>query len=682
MNTHLLLRKSFTLSKIKKSPYTLYITADDYYYLYINGEFVSQGPDPGYPGQYFVNQLDITSHLNDGENTIAVHLYYQGLHNKVWNSGDLRMAFACELYNHEKLLLKTDDAWKYKRCNAWDTKGHTGYWTSYTDEFNSAKWDENWMNPDYNEEGWEHASVLKKHDYTFFLQTSKPLKVYTCKPVLVKKTAENRWFIDYGTEIAGNVELEARGHVGSLVTIRNGEEIDENSENGNRPRYEMRCNVVYENYWRLSGNLDTYHGLDYKAFRYAEVEGEGIDPESFRARVRHYPVNSEKNHFSCSNELIQKIWDICRNGVIMGTQESLLDCPTREKGQFSGDITVAGHAFLYTHGDLVKIKKTLTQFLYSAKFSPGLLAIAPGSRSQRIADYSLQLPLQINTYYKLSGDHEFLEEAYSKMLDLYTYYQKFKREDGLLAGVNEQWNLVDWPKNLRDGYDFEQDKKAGNFIRNIADTPHNVINAYYYGFLLEISRMAEFLGKEPKTDTSESERFKETFNEVFYDRNTGLFTDSETSSHSALHSNVLPLLFGLSPEEVRESIIKFIKMKKFSCGVYFAYFVMKALAKAGEHQAIIDLLTMKEDASYYNMISEGATTCFEAWGKDQKWNTSLCHAWASAPIPVLVEDIMGLKIDEPGLKKYHIEPHAAEALETYQFRAEIGGTLIKLSSGV
>ena len=35
-----------------------------------------------------------------------------------------------------------------------------------------------------------------------------------------------------------------------------------------------------------------------------------------------------------------------------------------------------------------------------------------------------------------------------------------------------------------------------------------------------------------------------------------------------------------------------------------------------------------------------ATTCFEAWGKDQKWNTSLCHPWASAPISVLAEDIL------------------------------------------
>ena len=42
-----------------------------------------------------------------------------------------------------------------------------------------------------------------------------------------------------------------------------------------------------------------------------------------------------------------------------------------------------------------------------------------------------------------------------------------------------------------------------------------------------------------------------------------------------------------------------------------------------------DLLA--DDGAWANMLSEGATTCFEAWGKDQKWNTSLFHPWATAP---------------------------------------------------
>jgi len=63
---------------------------------------------------------------------------------------------------------------------------------------------------------------------------------------------------------------------------------------------------------------------------------------------------------------------------------------------------------------------------------------------------------------------------------------------------------------------------------------------------------------------------------------------------------------------------------------YFAYFVLLALEKEQEYDLMRELICDK--GSWLNMISEGATTCFEAWGKDQKWNTSLFHPWLSYPV--------------------------------------------------
>ena len=80
--------------------------------------------------------------------------------------------------------------------------------------------------------------------------------------------------------------------------------------------------------------------------------------------------------------------------------------------------------------------------------------------------------------------------------------------------------------------------------------------------------------------------------------------------------------------------------KGLCCGVYMAYFVLKALCRMGYHEDAYALIINEREHGWYNMIREGATTCFEAWGKDQKWNTSLCHPWASAPISVLTEDIL------------------------------------------
>ena len=72
-------------------------------------------------------------------------------------------------------------------------------------------------------------------------------------------------------------------------------------------------------------------------------------------------------------------------------------------------------------------------------------------------------------------------------------------------------------------------------------------------------------------------------------------------------------------------------------GVYMTYFTMAGLMRVGKRELCHELTT--DPGAWLNMIAEGATTTFEAWGKDQKWNTSLCHPWAAAPAIVFAENV-------------------------------------------
>ncbi|MBO7302868.1 MAG: alpha-L-rhamnosidase N-terminal domain-containing protein [Clostridia bacterium] len=83
-NKHIIFRKKASFDSFKRA--TLKITADDYYKLYINGKFVTEGPSPGYHNNYYYNEIDVTDFLTEGENTFAVHTYYQGFINRVWVS--------------------------------------------------------------------------------------------------------------------------------------------------------------------------------------------------------------------------------------------------------------------------------------------------------------------------------------------------------------------------------------------------------------------------------------------------------------------------------------------------------------------------------------------------------------------------------------------------------------------
>jgi len=670
-NRHMLVRKEFYIDIDFKDAY-IDITADDYYKLYINGKFVGQGPAPGYYFHYNYNRYNITSYLKKGKNLIAVHVYYQGLINRVWNSGDLRQGMIGELYLDGKFLLGTDRSWKYKVCKAYKSGGIIGYDTQYLENIDSRLLERGWREPEYDDRDWKQVQENNTFDHKLYLQETPPVAVYTVKPERVVKHAD-RYFIDFGREMTGQFKMAAKGNKGDVIEIRCGEELQEDG----RVRYKMRCNCVYQEFWTLSGDgVDELEFYDYKGFRYVEVIAEEslinkgvIDEESFSAVVRHYPLDDDKLKFTSSDELVNKIWDICKNGVRCGAQENFLDCPTREKGQYAGDVTVAGHSHLYVSGDLRLYKKAIKDFALSSFVCPGLLAVAPGSLMQEIADYSLQWPMQLLTYYMHSGDIKFLEEMYPICENILNYFRQYRRSDGLLEGVKEKWNLVDWPANLRDGYDFNIEMPIGPGV-------HNVINAFYYGMLRTINEIKSILGMD--YDNAEADNFKKVFIDVFFNKETGLFVDSEGSKHSALHSNVLPLYFNLIPDGNHKNIVDLIRRKGLSCGVYMAYFVLKALARIGEYDLIYNMISSESIHSWGNMIKEGATACFEAWGKDQKWNTSLCHPWASAPIPVLIEDIIGLSPAKPGWEEIRFTPHIPTSINYMRLEVYVKTGKIKV----
>ena len=135
-NSHVLFRKKFNLD-IKPSQATIFITADDYYKLYINGRFVSQGPAPSYHSNYNYNTIDVSAFLKEGENTVAVHTYYQGLINRVWQSGDFRHGLILDLECDGKNALSSDETFLTARHTGFKALHTVGYKTQYMEHYDS-----------------------------------------------------------------------------------------------------------------------------------------------------------------------------------------------------------------------------------------------------------------------------------------------------------------------------------------------------------------------------------------------------------------------------------------------------------------------------------------------------------------------------------------------------------------
>jgi len=620
-NIHTHFVKDFDAKRDKS--YTIAISADDYYKLYVNGNFVCQGPAPAYTSNYKYNQADITPYIKVGTNRIAVHVYYQGKINRVWNSGDNRMGLWAKIHENDTLAFETDESWLYTYAEEFSGET-TGYETQFLENINFAKKDLTWKTTGVTA-GFTNAVRVPSPDWQLVEQPTTPLSVYEIKPTEITKLGDAAYLLDFGTEITGQLYFKAKGTPGQKVIIKHAEELNEDGT----IRYEMRCNCKYYEECTLSGGEDEFEFFDYKAFRYAQIECDSdvFFTDTFSAIVRHAPFTA---HSKIKTDIphLAGIWDICKNGVKYGAQEAFLDCPSREKGQYLGDFTVSGLSHLYLTGNAEMYKKTLFDFAESAFICDGIMAVAPGSFMQEIADFSLQYPLQVLHYYNATKDIEAVRTLYPTIDGILKYFSRFERADGLLENAVEKWNLVDWPKNLRDGYEADPTKPM-----------HNVINAFYICANQCAEQLAAVLGigREKK-----SESLTTAYTNAFYDAETKLFYDDAEKSHAALHANVLPLYLGIVPADAEDTIKAFTLNKGLACGVQFSFFVLKALCKIGAWEDALTLILNESEHGWVNMLREGATTCFESWGKEQKGNTSLCHPWASAPIIVLLEDVLNL----------------------------------------
>ena len=647
-NRHMLVRCAFDAKAGEKL--TLRITADDYYKLYINGKLVGVGPAQAYATRYMVNTYDLTGFIREGKNVLAAHVFYMGTLTRAWQSGDERQGLWLELTDEAgEIRAETNRACRVLYPTAWKHQGTLGYKTQFIEDVYGSEIPDGWKTVDFDDAAWETACENPADDHVLIPQPTPPVAIYDQKPALLEKRG-NTWFADMGTEVVGTVKVRACAKGGGALEFRMGEELNEDGS----VKCPMRCNCDYRMWWRLSGReADETDFFDYMAFRYIEIDDpEGVvDPESVCVTARHYPMRADVGLFRSGSSLADGIFAICRQGVKLGAQEAFFDCPSREKGQYLGDGTITAHTHLLLTGDKEMYRKMLLDFAASSVICPGLMAVAPGNEMQEIADYSCQYPEQIMTYYELTGDIETGRQLMPTVDGLEDYFDSFRNEYGLIENLTEKWNIVDWPMNLRDGYDFELSQPIGPGV-------HNVINAFYYGLKKDADRMRALLGLPLRNET---EALKKLYIDTFRMEN-GLYRDAVGSDHAAMHSVVLPLYYGITDQEDVPAAVELIREKGLCCGVYIAYFVLKALVRNGEYGLMQELVFSEDIHSWGNMLKEGATSCWEAWGRDQKWNTSLCHPWASAPIIMMIEDMAGIRAAKPGFEEISMEPHMPDWL--------------------
>ncbi len=613
LNQHILFRKSFSLEKAPAHA-TLFVTADDFYKLYVNGRFVAQGPTSCYSFSYNYNTLDITPYLHEGTNTLAFHTYYLGYVNRVFVSADHQHGLLCDLVADGKTILSSDESFKTAVHTAHTAIGEVGYHTGFMERYDANAPEVDFELPEYDDSAWTNALKRKHLRYTLKPQPSEMVVTESFEPVHTEVRGDTL-FADFGQTLVGNLFFQAKGPKGSLVSIRMGQELKEDGT----VRHEMRCNCVYHEEFVLSDRkTDAFVPYDYKSFRYAEIklpQGCTVVPGSLVFQARHYPFEL-KAKFQGRNELEKKIWDLCVRSLQYGTQEVLMDCMDREKGYYLGDgcYTLITRCVLTKDFSLFPV--FYDDFLRTKFITPTLVTCANCGLVQEIGEYPLIMVFTLLAWEHLTHDIPKIRTYIPAMKELLDNYAKdYAREDGMLVNL-DKWLVVEWPDNFRDGYDVDLQEGKLNPVAHVA------LEAYYIGAIKALNRLCVLCGEPIYRDSTALE---ETFMRLFYDQEAGLYRDCESSSHHSFPGNMFPYFFELIPEErFKQNALAMIKEKRLTCSLLFTSFpTLAALQRDGEEELLHDLITDAE--AWPKMLADGATTSFEGWCRESKWNTSLFH---------------------------------------------------------
>ncbi len=220
-------------------------------------------------------------------------------------------------------------------------------------------------------------------------------------------------------------------------------------------------------------------------------------------------------------------------------------------------------------------------------------------------------------------------------------------------------DIVDWPPAQKDtGWKLPKDWPEGERDGFVFMPFNTVINSFYYKNLTIMAEFARLLNKtrDELDFRYRAERTKKAINEKMFNKTDGFYNDGIGTGHGSVHSNMLPLAFGIVPEEYRKSVVKHVQSRGMGCSVYGAQFLLEGLYNAGAADYALELMTATHDRSWWNMIKVGSTITMEAWDMKYKPNSDWNHAWGAAPGNIIQRHLWGITPKTPGFGIVQVKP--------------------------
>ncbi len=482
-----------------------------------------------------------------------------------------------------------------------------------------------------------------------------PVHLVSEPPVAIERIDADTVRVDFGRVSFGNIHLIPPEQTGDEVTVHFGEDLVNGRVNRKPPgtvRYAMaKTKLMGETPIRVApppnarntskGNASTPPAVPTPPewgvilpFRWVEIEGwpGELQPQSIvRKSAFASTWDDDAAAFECSDETLNRIWELCRYSIKATTFAGVYVDGDRERIPYEADAYLNQLSHYYTDRDVQMARDTFDWLMKHPTWP---------------TEWALHMIFMAHADYMHTGDTGWLAARYELLKPKLLLVRA--REDGLLVSNERQVkhnDIVDWPMGERDGFVFKP--------------VNTVVNAFHIRALQMMAQMGEALGKgtEAAEYDAMASKAHAAFQKNLFDASQGAYRDGVGTDHASQHASLFPLAFGLVPDEHVEAVAGFVGKRGMACSVYAAQYLMEGLFTNGEAKRALELITAPGDRSWRHMLESGATITWEAWDLKYKPNQDWNHAWGAAPANLLPRFVLGVEAAEPGWKVARIRPH-------------------------
>ncbi len=634
-----------------------YICGLGYHELYVNGKKAGDRfLDPAFT-RYDKRALyvthDITGLLQRGGNAVGVMLgngWYNLTSRGVWGYDYAawrdRPAVICrikiEYSDGADTTIVTDRSWTCAPGPIIFNSIRQGEW------YDARREQMGWNRAGFENTSWFPVRRVRGPEGVLSAQNCPPVRIHrSIGPVTITKIDTGHYLADFGQNMAGFVELQARGAAGDKVTLVYAEKTrDGRVDQSNIDGLVASTPFQTDRYIFKGKGREKWHArFTYHGFRYVEVSGfpGQLEKEHLTAHALCTAFES-KGSFHCSVPLIDQIqhntlWSFRNNFIGYPT-----DCPQREKNGWTGDAQLAAEAGLFNFKILSAYKKWLRDIADEQRPSGEIAAIVPtagwgyywGNGPAWDSAFIL-IPWYLYVY---TGDVSAIAEHYDQMKRYVDFLTREKADDGIVS-----WGLGDW-------------------VYETTPTPAAITStAYYYVDALLISRFAGLLGKPRDAEKyAELAAFiRACFLSNFVDlQNGSVGNDSQTALGCALFQ-------GIIGEDHRDLFVHALQEKirgnngRLDFGILGAKYVLNALAGNGRPETAYRLFNHKDYPGWGHWIGQDATTLWEDW----KGGGSRNHIMFGDVSAWFYKNLGGLQPDpgNPGFKHFFIRPFFSDDMQ-------------------